>query len=452
MSEFKMPSLGADMDAGTLVEWIKKPGDAVKRGDIIASVETAKGVIEIECFEDGILDEIFFQAGQEVPVGHVLATIVSKEEYGKPKAAPAPKPSEPVKIEKIPEAAITEAAKESAAKVVEELKASITPPAVEGARVRISPLASRMAIELGVDLRQVKGTGPGGAIQRADIERAAAAQKAVSAAQPVEPVKAPPVAETKPVEAITPPVAPPVAPPVPVERPPEVLPEQKKPLDFQTAMRQAIAAAMSRSNRDIPHYYLETSIDMTNALAWLEEENLKRTIRDRLLPVVILLKAVAKSLTEVPELNGFWVDGGHQVSEAIHIGFAIALRQGGLLTPAIHDADMKTFDELREAMNDLIIRTRSNRLRSSELTDATITVTSLGDRGVEKVFGVIYPPQVALVGLGKITPQPWAVNGALCVRPILVATLAGDHRATDGHKGGLFLEALNRNLQEVEKL
>jgi pyruvate dehydrogenase E2 component (dihydrolipoamide acetyltransferase) len=449
MSEFKMPSLGADMDAGTLVEWKKKPGDTVKRGDIIAAVETAKGVIDIECFEDGILDEIFFQAGQEVPVGNILATIVSKEEYGKPKAAPAPKPSEPVKIEKIPEAAITEAAKASAVKVVEELKASIAPPPAEGARVRISPLASRMAIELGVDLRQVKGTGPGGAIQRADIERAVAAMKAVVQ----EPVKAPPAAESKPVEAVTPPpIAPPVAPTPPVERPPEVVPEQKKTVDFQTAMRQAIAAAMSRSNREIPHYYLETSIDMTNALHWLEEENLKRPIRERLLPVVVLLKAVAKSLTEVPELNGFWIDGGHQVSEAIHIGFAIALRQGGLLTPAIHDADMKTFDELRDAMNDLIIRTRSNRLRSSELTDATITVTSLGDRGVEKVFGVIYPPQVALVGLGKITQQPWAVNGALCVRPVLVATLAGDHRATDGHKGGLFLEALNRNLQEVEKL
>jgi pyruvate dehydrogenase E2 component (dihydrolipoamide acetyltransferase) len=445
MSEFKMPSLGADMDAGTLVEWKKKSGDPVKRGDIIAAVETAKGVIEVECFEDGILDEIFFQAGQEVPVGQILATIVSKEEYGKPKPAPeTPKPPEPVKIEKIPEMVMTEAAKPSAVNVAEEFKAAVAQPPASGGRVRISPLASRMAIELGVDLRQVKGTGPGGAIQRVDIERAAQAQKAAptpapAAVEPVKPeVKAPPVAE-KPA-------------PAPVEAKAEPTPETKKAVDFQTAMRQAIAAAMSKSNRDIPHYYMETSIDMTNALRWLEEENLKRTIRDRLLPVVVLLKAVAKSLTEVPELNGFWIDGGHQISEAIHIGFAIALRQGGLLTPAIHDADMKSFDELRDAMNDLIIRTRGNRLRSSELTDATITVTSLGDRGVEKVFGVIYPPQVALVGLGKITQQPWAVNGALCVRPVLVATLAGDHRATDGHKGGLFLEALNRNLQEVEKL
>lgn len=437
MSEFKMPSLGADMDAGTLVDWKVKSGDPVKRGDIIAAVETAKGVIEIECFEDGILDEIFFQPGQEVPVGQVLATICSEEELRQ--KASAPKTAEPVKVEKIPEPVMTEATKPASAVVEEAMKAVISqPPAAPASadRIRISPLARRIAEDLGVDITTLKGTGPGGAIQKSDIERVAQAQKPVVP----EPVKTPEPVAARPQEV------------APVEARAEPAPEARKPADFQTAMRAAIAAAMSKSNRDIPHYYMETSIDMTNALRWLEEENTKRTIRDRLLPVVVLLKAVAKSLTEVPELNGFWIDGAHQVSEAIHIGFAINLRQGGLLTPAIHDTDMKDFDELREAMNDLIIRTRGNRLRSSELTDATITVTSLGDRGVEKVFGVIYPPQVALVGLGKITPQPWAENGALSVRPVMVATLAGDHRATDGHKGGLFLEALNRNLQEVEKL
>jgi pyruvate dehydrogenase E2 component (dihydrolipoamide acetyltransferase) len=208
---------------------------------------------------------------------------------------------------------------------------------------------------------------------------------------------------------------------------------------------------MSRSNREIPHYYLETRIDMTKAQAWLEAENARRNIQNRLLMAAVTLKAVAKALHEVPELNGFWIDG-HQVSEEIHVCFAIALRQGGLITPCIHNTDSLSWDELREAMNDLIMRTRANRLRSSELTDGTITVTSLGERGVEKVFGVIYPPQVALVGLGKIADMPWVENGMIGVRPVMVATLAGDHRATDGHRGGIFLEALNRNLQEVEKL
>lgn len=421
-----MPSLGADMDAGTLAEWKKKSGDPVKRGDIIAAVETAKGVIDIECFEDGVLDQVFFQAGQEVPVGQVLATIVPPGEYGKaPKAAPAPAAPAAQKPAEAPAPAPAPAAPTPAE------PAPVAAPAPDG-RARISPLASRMAIEMGVDLRQVKGTGPGGAIQKRDIEAAAAAQKGAPAAAPAP----------APVKATS-------APATPVEAAPA--PAAGKP-DFQTAMRGAIAAAMSKSNREIPHYYMETRIDMTKALAWLEEENLKRTIRDRLLPVVIMLKVVAKTLTEFPDLNGFWIDGGHQVAESINIGFAINLRKGGLMTPAIHNTDMKSYDELREAVNDLIVRTRNNKLRSSELTDQTITLTSLGDRGCETVYGVIYPPQVALVGLGRITEQPWAENGTLSCRKVMVATLAGDHRATDGHTGGLFLEALNQHFQEVDKL
>jgi pyruvate dehydrogenase E2 component (dihydrolipoamide acetyltransferase) len=428
MSEFKMPSLGADMDAGTLAEWKKKSGDPVKRGDIIASVETAKGVIDIECFEDGVLDQVFFQAGQEVPVGTVLATIVAPEDYGKAKpAAPAATPAP------TPAPAVQKAA-EPVPVPVPAMAAAPAPVAAPGGngRVRISPLASRMAIEMGVDLRTVKGTGPEGAIQKRDIEAAAAAQKAGMAAAPVKAAPAPAAA------------------PAPVAA--EPAPTGKAPPDFQTAMRGAIAAAMSKSNREIPHYYMETRVDMTKALAWLEEENNKRTIRERLLPVVVMLKVVAKTLTEFPDLNGFWIDGQHQIAESINIGFAISLRKGGLLTPAIHNTDMKSYDELREAVNDLIVRTRNNKLRSSELTDQTITLTSLGDRGCETVYGVIYPPQVALVGLGRITEQPWAENGTLSCRKVLVATLAGDHRATDGHTGGLFLEALNQHFQEVDKL
>jgi pyruvate dehydrogenase E2 component (dihydrolipoamide acetyltransferase) len=217
-------------------------------------------------------------------------------------------------------------------------------------------------------------------------------------------------------------------------------------------MRRAIAAAMARSNREIPHYYLETRIDMSRALRWLEMENQKRSVKERLLAVVVLVKAVARALGDVPELNAYWIDDRIQLREGIHIGFAISLRQGGLVIPAIHHADLKSLDELMEVLRDLIPRVRSGRLRSSELTDATVTVTNLGDLGVEVVYGVIYPPQVALVGFGKITEQPWAENGMLGIRPILRATLAGDHRATDGHRGGQFLESLNRYLQEPTKL
>lgn len=412
MTDFCMPSLGADMAAGTLVEWKVKPGDAVKRGDVIAEVETDKGIIDIEVFEDGVIDQILIQPWQKVPVGTVLATIQSEGAV--------------VAVEQVPATPLPAA---KPAPAVEQPVEVRPPAAPAGERIRVSPLARKLAAELGVDLSTVHGTGPHGAIERLDIERAAAEKK---------------LAEQKPKVPAPPP-------PVPVAAAPVA--EAKAPAaDFQTGMRRAIAAAMARSNRDIPHYYLETRIDMSRALRWLEAENQKRSIKDRLLPVVLLIKAVARALIDVPELNGYWVDDCHQPQEAIHIGFAISLRQGGLVTPAIHHADLKSLDELMEAMRDVITRTRAGRLRGSDLTDATITLTSLGDLGVEKVYGVIYPPQVALVGFGKIVEQPWAENGMLGIRPVLTATLAGDHRATDGHRGGQFLDALNQYLQEVEKL
>ena len=300
------------------------------------------------------------------------------------------------------------------------------PTAARAERIKASPLARRLAAELGVDLSTVRGTGPDGAIGRADVENAAAGRPIPAAAAP------PLLPESK-------------APSPPAEA-------KAPPTDYQAGMRRAIAAAMARSNREIPHYYLETRIDMSRALRWLEAENLKRSIKERILPVVLLLKAVARALGEVPELNGYWIEDRFQAQEAINIGFAISLRQGGLITPALLSVDTKSLDEVMEAMRDLITRTRAGRLRSSELTDATITVTSLGDLGVETVYGVIYPPQVALVGFGKITEQPWAENGMLGIRPVVMATLAGDHRATDGRRGAQFLDALNRFLQEPANL
>jgi pyruvate dehydrogenase E2 component (dihydrolipoamide acetyltransferase) len=167
---------------------------------------------------------------------------------------------------------------------------------------------------------------------------------------------------------------------------------------------------------------------------------------------VLLLKAVALAIHDVPEMNGFYLEGGFQPSPAIHVGVAISLRQGGLVAPAIHDADRMTLDELMAALRDLVARTRSGGLRSSELSDPTITVTNLGEQGVSTVFGVIYPPQVALVGFGTIAERPWAVNGLLGVRRIVTATLSADHRASDGHRGGRFLAAIDRYFQAPERL
>ncbi|MBD1857011.1 MULTISPECIES: dihydrolipoamide acetyltransferase family protein [Leptolyngbya] len=400
MAEFRMPSLGADMRTGTLVAWRAKPGDHLKYGDIIADVETDKGIMEIEVFENCTVEELLLEPDTKVPVGTPMARL--KLENGAEKEA----------------IAVTDREQPSPPPTIEAPTSSV-PTLAKEERLRVSPLARKVATELGVDLTQVKGSGADGAIHRIDVEEAAKALKPT------------PKPEEK------------VIPPSPAAKPTTT--------DFQAGMRRAIAAAMSRSNREIPHYYLETRIDMSHALRWLEAENQKRSIKERILPVVLLIKAVAKALTDVPELNGYWIEDQLQVQEAIHIGFAISLRQGGLVTPAIHHADLKSLDELMATMRDLIERTRGGHLRSSELSDATMTLTSLGDIGVEKVYGVIYPPQVALVGFGKISEQPWAEQGMLDVRPVLVATLAGDHRATDGMIGARFLQAVNTHLQSVEK-
>jgi pyruvate dehydrogenase E2 component (dihydrolipoamide acetyltransferase) len=388
MAEFVMPILTADMSAGMLVAWRKKPGDAVKRGDIIAEVETDKGLIDVEVYVSGVVERVLVAPGTTVPTGTVLAII--REEAG---AEPAPAP--PVAA---PSAVVAVQPPPSPATVAAEPSA--------GGRLKISPLARKLAAELGVDPARVRGTGPGGAIRREDIEHAAATAEPRSRTEP----------------------------------------------DRQARIRQAIGAAMARSKREIPHYYLATTIDVARVTTWLAEENLRRSVAERYLSGVLLIKAVALALREVPELNSVWRGAEAVRSEGIHVGVAISLRGGGLVAPALHDTDRQSLDDLMRSFRDLVRRARSGGLRSSEVSDPTITVTSLGEQGVETVFGVIFPPQVAIVGFGKIVDRPWSVAGQVVSRPVVVATLSADHRVSDGHRGGLFLAAIDRLLQEPERL
>jgi pyruvate dehydrogenase E2 component (dihydrolipoamide acetyltransferase) len=209
---------------------------------------------------------------------------------------------------------------------------------------------------------------------------------------------------------------------------------------------------MSRSKREIPHYYLSTTIDLGHAMAWLAEENGARPVAERLVPAALLLKAVARSLRAYPELNGWWRDGGFVPSGAVHAGVAVALRGGGVIAPALHDVEGRSLDDVMRGLRDLVTRVRGGGLRSSELADATITVTALGDRGVDAVFPVIFPPQVAIVGFGTVVERPWVVTGQVVPRPVVTATLAGDHRVSDGHRGALFLDAVAAALQRPEEL
>ena len=330
------------MAAGTLVAWRKQPGDTVSRGDVIAEVDTDKGVIDVEVFAEGTLDEILIEPGTRVPVGTPLATIRELAEGG---AGFGASPESP--------------------------RAALSPRPTPEKPTAVAPTAPSSA----------------GA-----------------------------------------------------------------PTDRLDRMRHAIASAMTRSKREIPHYYLSTTIDLKRVIPWLDHENESRPPERRLLPGVLLLKAAAMALRKVPELNAVWEDDTVKLRSEINVGLAISLRTGGLVILAIHDTPSRGLDDLMAAVRDLTERARTGRIKSSELADSTITATSLGDRGVEEVFGVIYPPQVALVGFGRICEQPRAEDGGIFVRPVVRTTLSADHRASDGHRGGLYLEAIDALLQEPEKL
>jgi pyruvate dehydrogenase E2 component (dihydrolipoamide acetyltransferase) len=270
-------------------------------------------------------------------------------------------------------------------------------------RVRTTPTARNLAKELGIDLTTVRGTGPDGRIQRRDVE--AAAKEPVPAAD-----------------------------------------------DRQARMRRAIAAAMEHSAREIPHFHITSTIDMARAIDWLAATNEQRPITERILYGVLLTKAVALALREVPELNAVWTGSGVEQRAEIHVGVAISLRGGGLVAPALHNTDRQSLSELMTKFRDLVQRARAGSLRTSEMSDPTITVTSLGETGAETVMGLIYPPQVGLVGFGRLTRRVLPIEGGMGVRPAVNVTLSADHRVLDGHRGSVYLAALDRLLQEPERL
>jgi pyruvate dehydrogenase E2 component (dihydrolipoamide acetyltransferase) len=445
MAEFRMPSLGADMAAGTLVEWLVQPGDAVHRGDIVAVVETEKAAIEVEVFTDGTVEELLVAPGAKVPVGTPLALLGDGSDAATPGVPlpvtpPAPLPASPPGP--VPDVPPTPVPTPAGAPLVysplvrhlaeerdlhldalvgsgpggllrrADVEATPAPPRPAGnGRGRVSPRARRRATELGVDLNALAGTGPGGAITSVDVEQAGT-----------------PTAPTVPAAATA------------------------APSDPQASMRRAIARLMDRSNREIPHFYLAHDTDMTNALGWLAAENERRPLKRRLLPAVLLLKAAALAAVDVPGVNGHWLDERFVPATGVDLGVAVSLRGGGLVTPVIPDAAALDLDGVMAALQGLVSRTRKGRLRGSDLAEGTLTVTNLGDQGVEVVYGVIHPPQVALVGFGTVTERPFAAGGLVGARPTVTVTLAADHRAIDGRLGAAFLQAIDRHLQAPEAL
>lgn len=456
-----MPSLGADMEHGKVVEWLVKPGDYIHKGDLVAAVDTDKTVMDIESFQEGVLAEFLVDIGDTVDVGTPIARITATPAE-LPPAPPADreaKAAPPVRhlahtlgvdVGRISgsgtDGEVTRADVERAA-AAPSTRAPEPATAPETHRVRSSPLARRLAAELGVQLSAVTGTGPGGAVTEEDVLAAVPPRgRPAKEAGAEKPAAAPP-SEAQPVEA-------------PTVEAPRGTPEEEPPGRKRTtaaggkaeSLRQAIGALMSRSKKEIPHYYLSTTLDLAAAMAWMQAANQQRPVSSRLVPSALLLKATALAAKEEPDMNGFFTKGAFHPSSAVHLGVAVALRHGGIVAPAVHHADTLSLDQLMDQLRDLVGRARAGRLQRAEMADPTITVTNLGDLGVESVYGVIYPPQVAMVGFGKVLEQPWAHNGMLGIRHAAIATLSADHRVSDGLRGGRFLARIDELLQAPEKL
>jgi pyruvate dehydrogenase E2 component (dihydrolipoamide acetyltransferase) len=392
MIEFRMPSLGADMDTGTLVEWYKRPGDPLKRGDIIALVETQKGAIEIEVFNDGFLGEINVRPGQKVPVGTVMATVVEPGEARTVTTPPGPtRPTEEPVLRPVQSLVVEPA----------EAKATAAPPkkGMPG-QAKVTPAARKRAAEAGFDLSAIQ-VGPDGIVGLRELDAALAAR-----------------------------------------------PSARRPGLDLGEMRKAIAAAMTRSHREIPHYWVAQAIDVTALFAWLEAENARRLVASRLLYAAPLIKAVALALKDTPELNGQYIDDAFRPASSVHLGIGMALRGGGLVAPALHDVEKLAVGEIMAALADLVPRARAGRLRSSELTDASATLSNLGEGTSDTLMPLIYPPQVAIVGCGAATMRPWVADDKVAARRILNVTIAGDHRVSDGRRASQFLSRLDQLMQE----
>ncbi|WP_246033140.1 dihydrolipoamide acetyltransferase family protein [Shewanella canadensis] len=376
VEDIVMPSLGADMTEGILVEWLVKCGDPVKRGDIIAVIETQKGAIDMEVYHTGVISEILHQPIVTLPVGTVMARVKLTEH------------SDRSKVTQLDSVAVTQ---------------------VETRTPLASPVVRKVAMEQKLDLTAVRGSGPQGAILLRDLPETTEEMRASTQAS-------------------------------------------KQSSGATKKMRGAIASAMTKSKNEIPHFYQSLDIELGNAQEWLKKTNEYRSPDQHILLLALLLKAAAKALTKYPDLNGFYENNQFVHAEEIHIGNVISLRQGGLVVPAIHHVDKLSVDETMQAIRDISARGRNGHLRSSELTDATITITNMGERGTDTVFAVIYPPQVAIIGFGKIREKLQLVEGDLVNCDVMSVCLSADHRVIDGMLGAKFLNALSKQLQKPELL
>lgn len=417
--DLAMPRLSDTMEEGTLGRWLKHEGEPIEKGEIIAEIQTDKANMELEAYQGGVLKQILVQEGETVPIGETIAIIGTGDESDagrqtparREKAGPAAMPEEP---QEEPAAAEPETARTAAPSPNGVREAPATGP--QG-RIKASPLARRIAQELGVDLASVKGTGPNGRINRADVEKAAEAQPAAATVQA------------------------PAEQPAPAPQPAAAPKGETQPL---TRMQSIVAQRMVQSKTQAPHIYVTVEIDMAKAMQLREDINAlgdqKISFND------IVVKGCALALRSQPVVNSSFVDGGIRRNPQISVGVAVAL-EGGLIVPVVRNADQKLLRQIAAETRALAQKARENKLTAEDLSDGTFTVSNLGMYGVEEFGAIINQPESAILAVGAIVEKPVVEHGQIAVGHRMRVTLSCDHRVVYGAHAAEFLGELKRLLE-----
>jgi len=437
ISEVVMPQMGADMTEGTLLRWLKREGDPVNRGDVIAEIETDKANVEIEAFESGVFRLAIAHEGDVVQVGETIAIIAGADDDIARYRSNGPltgeggggavktQPPEADRAATPPSATETQPAEAAAPEpapttaTAQRAPVRVAPADEADGRVRASPLARRLAAERGIDLTIIEGTGPGGRITRRDVDAAVTSPGVAAATQAPETARH--------------------------ERP-RAVPAAEGVIVQPSRMRQAIARRMSQSKREAPHYYITTRIDMTEALAFRKQVNEAVEEAQRVSMNDLIVRASVLALRAHPQFNAT-IEGETVTQHARqHVCIGIALDEG-LIAPAIPDTGEMTLVQIARAAKDLIERARNGRLRAEEMSLGTFTISNLGAYGVETLIAIIQPPQTAILGVGAAAPEPVVREGQVIVRDMMNVALSADHRVTDGAQGAQFLAEIKRLLE-----
>jgi pyruvate dehydrogenase E2 component (dihydrolipoamide acetyltransferase) len=417
-----MPALSPTMTEGTLARWLKKEGETIKAGDVIAEIETDKATMEVEAVDEGVLGRILVQDGTEgVKDNEPIAVLVGAGE-AVPAAAPAPAakaaPAEAPVPAPIPATAQTPAPAAAPAPPVKETRPPVpNGHAADGERIFASPLARRMAAQAGIDLSAVKGSGPNGRIVRADIE---AARKGPPARAPA-PVQAPASAPRAPAPAIA--------------APHRLVPH--------SSMRKIIARRLTEAKSSIPHFYVSMDIEIDALIALQNQLNAKSPARDQPGSYFItindlVIRAAGATLRRIPEVNASWTDDGMAFYDDVDISVAVAIPDG-LITPIVRRADQKGLLTISREMRDLATRARAGKLKPEEFQGGGFSISNMGMFGVTEFSAIINPPQAAILAVATGAKRPVVKNDALTIATVMTCTLSADHRVVDGALGARWM-------------